>query len=213
MGFLSGGPYYDMIGRTGNNVGRRVKGKNVFSMRPSKSNKAPTVAQVNQRLRFELVASWLRRLGSVIDIGFKEYDAQMSARNAAFSYNVLHAITGVTPNYTIDYAKVMFSKGPLDLPNDPQINVATAAKLDYSWAATTGDSNGLATDKFSFVVFNPSKNKFVTLKGGAVRSALAYSLQLPGDFSGDTVEAYFSIVSADGKMVSDSVYIGPFIVL
>lgn len=213
MGKLRGGIDFDMIGLLGNHVGRRTRGENIIAMRPAKSKKPPTVAQINQRLKFGLVASWLRRLGSVIDIGFKDYDAEMSARNAAFSYNLLRAVTGIAPNFTIDYAKVMFSLGLLDLPNTPEVSVVAAAKLDYSWAATTGDTNGLATDKLTFVVFNPSKNKFVTLKGGAVRSALAYSLQLPGDFSGDTVEAYFSMVSADGKLVSDSFYVGSFIVL
>ncbi|MNL82507.1 hypothetical protein D3C87_2099060 [compost metagenome] len=63
------------------------------------------------------------------------------------------------------------------------------------------------------MVYNPTKDKFTTLKGTILRSALAHSLQLPPDWSGDTVEAYLSVVSADGKMVSDSHYVGQFLLL
>ncbi|SMC43846.1 DUF6266 family protein [Pedobacter africanus] len=213
MGKLTGGIDYDMIGLLGNHVGRRTKGENIIAMRPAKSNKPPTQAQLNQRLKFALMAGWLRRLAAVINVGFQEYDAEMSPRNAALSWNLKNAIAGASPNYTIDYANVVYSKGLLDLPQAPQIAPAAGAKLDYSWGAVSGDTNGLATDKVTFAVYNPAKNKFVTLKGGAVRSALAYSLQLPPDWSGDGVEAYLSMVSADGKLVSDSYYVGPFTVL
>lgn len=213
MGFLKGGPYYHLVGRTGNNVGRVVKGKNVFAMRPSASSKPATQALLDQRFKFGLITSWLRRLGAVIDVGFKDYDSEMSPRNAAVSWNLQNAVTGVSPNFTIDYAKVEYSRGKLDVANNPQVAITAAAKLDYSWAAPTGDSNALGTDKVTFVVYNESKDKFVTLKGAVQRSALAYVLQLPPDWSGDEVQAYISFVNANGKLVSDSVYIGPFVVL
>jgi hypothetical protein len=212
MGFLTGGPFYDMIGRTGNNVGRRVRGKNVFSMRPAKSNKPATELQLIQREKLSLVAAWLRRMTSIIRTGFKAFDAEMSEMNAAVSYNLKHAVTPLAP-YAINYAKVLYSKGFLDLPSVPEINIITAAKLNYSWPAITSSTNAEGTDKVTFMVYNPDKDKFVILKAGAIRSALAYVLSLPGDFSGDTVEAYISFESADGKLVSDSFYVGSFVVL
>ena len=213
MGFLKGGPYYHLVGRTGNNVGRVVKGKNVFAMRPAKSSKLPTQALLDQRFKFGLITNWLRRLAGVINVGFKDYDSEMSPRNAAVSYNLQNAIIGVSPNYTIDYEKVVYSRGLLDVAYNPLIAVTVAARLDYTWGAPTGDSNAQGTDKATFVVYNESKNKFVTLKGVILRSALAYNLLLPPDWSGDTVVAYLSFVSADGKLVSDSHYVGQFIVL
>jgi hypothetical protein len=165
------------VGRTGNNVGRVVKDKNTFSMRPAKSSVDPTQLQIDQRFKFGLIATWLRRLAGVIDVGFKDYDAEMSPRNAAISYNLLNAVTGVSPNFSIDYEKVVY------------------------------------TDKVTFMVYNAVRDKFVTLKGIALRSALAYSLQLPLDFSGEDVEIYLSFVSADGKLVSDSLYMGNLTVL
>lgn len=213
MGFINGGIDYFLRGRVGNHVGRKVDGNNVLAMRPAESTKAPTQAQLDQRFKFGLMTSWLRRLASVIDVGFKDNNKGLTPRNAAVSYNLANAITGVSPNFTISYADVLYSKGKLDLPNTPAIAVTTAAKLDYSWLAVTGDTNALPTDKMTFVVYNPSKDKFVTMKGAILRSALAHSLQLPPDWSGDTVEAYFSVVSANGKLVSDSYYVGSFLLL
>jgi hypothetical protein len=212
MGFLTGGPFYDLIGRTGNNVGRKVKGKNVFSIRPSKSNKAPTLLQQVQREKWTAVVTWLRRLNGLVNVGFAAYDAKMSPMNAAIAYNLKKAVTLVAP-YQVNYAKVLFSKGHLDLPEVPEIVSGTAARLDYTWPANTGETNALATDKVTFMVYNEAKDKFVVLRGGAVRSALSYNLLLPGDFSGDDVEAYISFASTDGKLVSDSFYVGRFPVI
>ncbi|MBB5440256.1 hypothetical protein HDC92_003956 [Pedobacter sp. AK017] len=212
MGFLTGGPFYDMIGRTGNNVGRRVKGRNVLSMRPSKSNKAPTLLQQIQREKWTAVVSWLRRLRGIVNVGFAAYDAQMSAMNAAIAYNLKNAVTLVAP-YKVDYPEVLFSRGNLDLPNAPQIETSIAARIDYSWTANTGGTNALGTDKATFLVYNESKDKFVFLRAGALRSALGYNLLVPGDFSGDHVQVYISFESADGKLVSDSLYLGDHIVV
>ncbi len=99
------------------------------------------------------------------------------------------------------------------MPANPVITITTAAKLDFSWGAPTGDTNALGTDKVTFVVYNESKNKFVRFKARILRSALALNLQLSLDWSGDEVQAYLSLVSADGELVSDSVHVGSFTVL
>lgn len=208
MGFLSGGPYYHLTGRTGNNVGRVVRGKNVFSMRPAKSSTPPTVLQLNQQNKWRLVVQWLRRLGGILNVGFASYDSEMSPRNAALSYNLANAVTGVAPNYAIDYGKVVFSRGVLDLPESIAVSAAAGAKLDFSWAAPIGDSNALGTDKATFLVYNPIRDKFVTLKGVILRSALTYSMQLPPDFTGNAVECWLSFGSEDAKLISDSFYVG-----
>ncbi|WP_169304348.1 hypothetical protein [Pedobacter frigoris] len=45
--------------------------------------------------------------------------------------------------------------------------------------------------------------------GAAVRSAEEYELQLPLDWTGDVVH----VVSADGKLVSDTQYVGQLTVV
>lgn len=208
MGFLLGGPFYHLQGRTGNNVGRVRKGKNVFSMRPAKTNKPATEAQLNQRIQFGLMNGWLANFASFIKLGFQQFDAKMSAMNAAVRYNMEHALSGVAPLYTIDYPKVMLSKGQLPVPNSMDVEGGTGQSLDFSWGPTSDTELAKPGDLAAFLIFNEDKNRFVVSVGMATRSTQAYALLLPQDFSGDTVRCYVAFVSADKKLVSNSTYLG-----
>ena len=213
MGKLTGGIDYDMIGRTGNHVGRRVKGENIISMRPAKSNRPPTPLQYDQRLRFGLVTHTLSEMSEFIKIGFQDYDAGMSPMNAAVANNLDKAVTGVSPNYVLDYPKVLFSRGKLAGANAMEVATLTPAQLDFAWLANTGTFTGSATDKVAFIVYNPLKDQYAYSFGAATRATLSYDMSLPADFSGDTVQVYTAFVSADGKEVSTSLFIGATAVL
>jgi hypothetical protein len=213
MGFLTGGIDYDMIGRVGNHVGRKTKGRNVIGMRPSKSNKPPTALQVAQRQKFGLVTSWMVGIAELIETGFSVHDSAESNMNAAVSYHLKNAVTGVAPNFTMDYEKVMFSRGRIKKAASPNVTIATAGAIGFSWLAGNPSKYNKATDLATVMVYNPSKEEFVTLQAAAPRSALAYNLLVPGDFSGDEVQVYIGFTSSDGKVAGDSTYLGEFTVL
>ncbi len=213
MGKLTGGIDYDMIGRTGNHVGRRVRGENIISMRPTKSNKPPSVLQLNQQLKFGLVTHVLSEMSEFIKIGFQDFDARMSPMNAAVSYNLEKAVTGMSPNYVLDYPQVLFSKGKLDGANAFAMASTEAAQLDFSWLANTGDFTGSSTDKVVVIVYNPVKDKYAYSNGAVTRAALSYDMALPATFSDDTVQVYTAFVSADGKEVSTTEYVGSMMII
>ncbi len=133
--------------------------------------------------------------------------------NAAVKCNLENAVTGVAPNYLMNYVNVLLSRGKLAKAFNPEIATATASQLDFSWSANTGAFIGAATDKAVFVVYNPAKHDFVVQMGGAIRSALEYELSLPADFAGDTVHAWIAFMSVDEKEVSTSQYVGTVIVM
>jgi len=214
MGKLTGGIDYDMIGRTGNHVGRRVKGENIISMRPAKSNRPPTPLQYDQRLRFGLVTNWLSWIGEFIKIGFQHYDNNgKSAMNAAVQYNLEKAVTGTSPNFLMDYADVLLSRGKLAKALNPEVATLTVAQLDFSWVANTGTFAGADTDKAAFIVYNPAKHDFAIQIGGVVREDQEYEMALPGDYSLDTVHIWMAFISANEKEVSTSQYLGSTAVL
>jgi len=166
------------------------------------------------RAKLSLVTTFLKRLKALIKVGYQDFTNGITPMNAATSYHLKNAVTGTSSlNYAIDYTKVIFSVGDLLEANTPAVAVTTAAKLDFSWVndAPAGGTGG--TDKATVLAYNADKNKFVTLAGAAARSAAAYVLQLPPDWSGDEVYAWIAFVSADGKEVSNSSYIGQFTVL
>jgi len=214
MGKLTGGIDNDMIGRLGNHVGRRVKGENIISMRPAKSNRPPTPLQYDQRLRFGLVTNWLSWIGEFIKIGFQHYDNNgKSAMNAAVQYNLEKAVTGTSPNFLMDYADVLVSRGKLAKAYNPEVATLTVAQLDFSWDANTGTFVGAETDKAVFIVYNPAKHDFAVQIGGVTRDDLQYDMVLPADYSLDTVHIWMAFVSADEKEVSTSQYLGSTAVL
>jgi hypothetical protein len=201
-------------GKNGANVGRWLNGQNIVGPLPHPTLTPPSVLQLNQRAKFSLMVTFLSWISPIIRTGFQnDHKEKQSAFNAAFVYNFRNAITGTSAaNYTINYAELMYSKGKLSKPDNLVMATTVDAQLDFSWGAYFQQDFGAATDKATFVVYNPSKGDFVTRVGVVERSALSYDFLLPGSFSQDTVHVYMSFVSGDGRMVSDSVYVGATVV-
>jgi hypothetical protein len=204
MGFLTGGPYYDLIGRTGNNVGRKIKGKNVFSMRPSKSTKLPTQLQLNQRIKFGLVTGWLSNALNIIKIGYQHYTSNGSSMNSAVKQVLDEAITGVAPNFTLDYSAVKLSKGPLLGPYNLTITSTVSSELEISWQLGSSSGNQALTDKLIVFGFVPMLGEFIELIAPVTRGALSYTLSVPAEFSGEQIQIWISFVNAAGDVVSTS---------
>jgi hypothetical protein len=214
MGFLHSGPFGSLNGRTGNNVGRWTKGKNVFAIRPHKSSKPATPAQVDVRTKFSLITSFLSYLAPLIDVGFAEYDSKMSPMNAAVGYNVQRAIVGISPDFEIDYSKIVYSRGTrVASPTNATVLSTIPNSIGFSWnGVIVRGEFGSLTDTANFVVYNPEKGDYVILDNAVDRSAGLYVLQTPAHFAGDLVHCYMSFDSLD-KKASKSIWVGSLNVL
>jgi hypothetical protein len=209
MGIQIWGAFGGFQKKTGALVGHWLKGQNVITAIPHPSQKPPTQAQLDQRAKFKLIVSWLSWINALVKTGFAEARKEkQSPMNAAVAYNYANAITGVSPNFTIDYAKAAYSKGRLSPAYNPSVSTSVADEITFDWSADFNTGFGAATDLATLVAYNPDKNRFVYLSAAAARSALTFTLDMPADFAGDLVYCYISFVSANGKMLSDSTYIG-----
>jgi len=210
MGKLFRGIDDMMRGRLGNHVGRYLRGENVIAMRPVPSSKPATLLQELQRAKFGFLTQWLAPLSGFIDQGFKGYDAKMSARNACLSYNSkLGILSGSAPDFVVDYSKIVLSRGVLTGPNLPTVATGAGISVLFEWEAPLGSSNARATDKMSFVVYDPLNGEYAMLLNVVPRSALSYEMLLPAAFSGNMVRCWVTVVSENGKLVSDSLHLGP----
>lgn len=199
-------------GKNGANIGRWVGGQNIVGPLPHPSLKPATTGQLNVRAKFGLITSFLGMISPLIKIGFdEEREAKESAFSAAVSYNYRYGITGTAPAYVIDYPEILFSKGPVENPISVTMATTLDAQLDLSWTAYAG-VKAQPDDMVTFVVYNPSKQLFVVMKDAAERSALSYDLVLPGEFSEDNVHVYLLMMSANGKQVSNTRYVGATVV-
>ena len=210
MGKISRGFLGGFQGQLGTAYGCFWRLMDLIKAMPRKVKRPPTEAQLPARLRMALITSFLANLSKIIKIGFKNAAAPgQSAMNAAVSYNLNNAVTDTSPNYTIDFPELVISKGKLAGPYLVEVVIDAPAQVKFKWqqAAAGSQDAGNATDKATFIVFNAVKGRFVTLQGVVSRTALEYALQIPPDFSGDIVHCYMSFVSADGKEVSNSIYV------
>ncbi|WP_316812617.1 DUF6266 family protein [Pedobacter heparinus] len=214
MGIQHWGAFGGFQGKAGALVGHWTNGQNVITAIPHPSQNPPTVPQLNVRAKFRTVIGFSRRLTSLIRVGYQNaHKEKQSAFNAAFVDNYANAVTGIAPNYLIDYPNFAYSKGQLSNGYNAEVVTAIADTVQFTWLGTLATGIGGPTDMATLVVYNPVKDQLVTLVGAAARSALTYSMLVPGDFSGDDVHCWISFVSANGKVTSDSFYVGEFTVV
>lgn len=215
MGIIRGGILGGFRNKAGSVIGSYWRRLDIIKGLPRISGKAPTQKQLDQRAKFGLVTGFFSWIGDLVDVGYKALSEIDTPMNVAVSYHLKEAVTGVSPNFTIDYTKVKFSQGKLKMAAGMNVVSATAAELDFTWVGTgTDDKYRRSDDKISILVFHPTLFEFVTVKNVVARSTGAYTLSVPAEFSGDQVHVYVAFNSVFKKeFVSDSKYLGQVVVL
>ncbi|MDR6785509.1 hypothetical protein ABIE26_004219 [Pedobacter africanus] len=101
------------------------------------------------------------------------------------------AVTGNSrENYAIDFAKVI---------------------LSIEWENSSASAFFRDDDKATIVVYNETKQNFVTFKDVAHR-ADRQAVQLPANFAGSAVHTWMGYLNAEGDAVSTSSYARDFII-
>ena len=85
-----------------------------------------------------------------------------TAFTAAMSYVLNNAITGVEPNFNVDYATALVSRGGLSPSLNPSIDLATAGEVTFNWNDNYAEGNVNATYKAMLLVYNPSKKESIS---------------------------------------------------
>ena len=132
----------------------------------------------------------------------------MTQFNSAMSYILKNAVTGSYPNFTVDYANALISRGSLAGVLNGAAASSAAGSVEFTWGDNTSESNASATDKAMILAYNSSKGEAIFVTDGAARSAGSQNLTVPDDFSGDSVECFIAFISEDGLSVANSKYVG-----
>jgi len=136
----------------------------------------------------------------------------MTTFNSAMSYTLGNALSVVYPDYFIDYASALVSRGILPEALNPTVTSTVAGQVDFAWEDNSLDYNANASDLVLLVVFNPAKNQAVTVTSGNPRSAVGQIMTVPATFSGDEVHCYVAFQNANQSVLSNSVYVGAVVV-
>lgn len=207
MGTLKNGVFGGFSGKVGPVVGASWKDIDYIRALPTRVNDPKTKRQVKQRSRFSVVMDFLRTITPFIRVGFQpQANGRMTAFNAAMSHNMKFAVKGEHQEMELDYSNVLVSCGSLDATADVHAEIVER-ELQVDWE--TGRAGNTRWDDMAMVLAcNPAKRESVYDLNAGKREAMKAVLPLPRDWEGYTIETYLAFKTADGSMVSDSVYTG-----
>lgn len=209
MAIAENGPGGHHRGRLGNIVYYVLNGKNV-SREIGVSNKPFTEAQLKQHMLTKMRSQMFRDLLDFVNTGFSLEAIQHldNAFNRAIKNN-RDIITGTYPDLKIAYNQVLLSKGTLKPVQNWKVT-ETGAGLQYNWDTDSQMAWPDATDQVMLLAYFPEQQKvFYTLFGNTRLSGNDF-LEIPPSLQGKHMETYMSVISADRKQLSDSIYTGSF---
>lgn len=190
-------------GKIGNVVGGCWKGIQFLRSLPS-GNNSNTMQQKQQRLKFATVASFLRTIMVVIRLGFNSYANKMTAYNAAFSYHFHHALEGEYPDYTLNYSKVLVSRGHLSNANEVSCASTEAAKIEVTWNSPVMVGTSSPTDVVVLVLINDAKQEAIYLLDAGTRAEGSAVVEVPSSYTGDEVHCYLALRTATSVLKSST---------
>lgn len=208
MGKINQGILGGVSGQVGNVIGGTWKGIDYLRIKPSSVANPRTEGQVDQRSKFSTVLRFLQPMTDFLRVGFKLYANKMTQFNAAMSYNLNNAITGVYPNFMIDYASALVTRGNLTTAANGAATSSSAGSVEVTWTDNSGSGSAQATDKTLILLYNGTRGEVVFTTAGPTRSAGTESISVPPEYTGEDVEVFLGFISEDGSKVSNNAYLG-----
>lgn len=194
-------------GKVGTVVGVTWRGKSIIRALPRKSSKMATEKQLDQRRKFKIVANFLSPLISLTSKYFGQYQGVKSRTNLAMSYHLLETIKKEGEDFSIDYPKVVITKGVLNGIIAPKAE-RKEATITVTWSDGVSSPLSKADDKVTAIVYNPDEKIFIISDGDTKRSAKKKDITLAETWTNTNNELWLVVTNAD--QCSTSMYIGKF---
>jgi len=204
------GPNGEFIGRKGNTVSYLLNGQVVtrtIGVVTSWSDPQKLI-----QMKTKLISPVLKAAKVYIELGFKTtFRLQTwSINNKATSENNPAAITGIYPDFTLDYSKIIFSMGDVPMPKNAQVQLIDNA-LNFTWEADLANEDADESDQIMLLAYFPETKSTLTVLSGAKRTVEQDKIILTSWTKQTVIETYVSYVSDDRNSVSNSVYTGQLI--
>ncbi|MGY4385853.1 hypothetical protein ACVWYN_002901 [Pedobacter sp. UYP24] len=195
-------------GTCGTVVGASWRGIDYLRSLYTPSDKPRSAGQLDQQYKFTLANRWLHPLKKIINIGFQHIKERKTPINEAASILMKTAIAGSSPEFVIDFSKVIISNGFLC----PSVVIAMDGLennvLEIKWVNASYSSFNKSKDVATFVVFDPVECNFEWFERVANRDESEIQLQLPLYFTGKELHCWMFYENSELDMVSTSIYAG-----
>ena len=194
-------------GKIGGVVASSWRKVSYFRSQGKTSKKPATIEQLSQRTRLALCTTYLSPIKDVIRLGYSDKNlGKLSGYNAAARMFMATAITGIYPDFMIDFSAFKISKGPLTQVFALNMT-ATADNMTLSWKSILNKYTSFVNDKVMVVVYNETKSMYFIFDS-AIRGDESFSMETGADFSGDTLHAWCFTLKFDETVTSHSQYAG-----
>lgn len=213
MAVLKNGANGSFSGKVGSVVGYEWKGISVIRGLPRINKKrTPTIAELNNRKKMALMQEFLQQALPFIRLGFslEAHARNMSAFNAAMSYNKKNAIAGDYPDLSVDFNQVLLASGTLPKPMITNLSL-TEEGVRFEWDTNDWhERNGVRT---MLLVTSFEFKKLSAMILGGVNAKKGEEL-LPFGCPPDIipknikVHAFMAFITTMHDAISDSVYCG-----
>lgn len=206
MGKFEKGILGGFRGTVGPVVGTNWRGIDVMRSRPKRSSRQPSEKQLEQRMTFALVIRFINPIRELLDKYFGQPANDKSRADLASSYFLKEVATGTYPNITLDYDKIMITKGELAGIQEPVVAAQPDAVLRFTWEDNSGQPEASANDLLLVVVYNPDKGRF-QYSHTELRSSESLDMSLTDSWSGDVVHCWLGFTAPGGYRASTSVHL------
>ena len=206
MAIASNGPQGHLNGKVGKLVFYMLNGQPVVRLIGRKGK--PSTLQLANYQAMAVTTKLLKFMGSFIKLGYglQAKGTVHNPHNLATSYHKKHALKGEYPNISVDYSKVLLSKGVLPETKDLQAKKVENG-LEITW--DTAYREHLApNDSVMVMICCPETGMDRQHLNVARRSEGKCFIPMTEKALKEQIEPYISFISADGERLSDSIYLG-----
>lgn len=195
MGFNRGAMKLHFTGMVGGIIQYEVRGMLRVRSRPESVRNPRTAAQTEHRTRFALASSYVRSLGDVYKVGYREYNKSISQRA-----NIVKQVYGeaLTREGTVDPLKVRTARGPLTRPQGISV-VREEGRLRIGWFRPSNH-----TLKLTVTVYNYTRAVGQTHYDTATSRETGTTVPVPEEWRGDALYVYAFWRSEKSGSASDS---------
>ena len=207
MAILSNSAFGHPNGKIGGMVYYMLKGQAVCRM-IGKQGK-PSIKQLANYQAMQVTMALVKPMKEFIRNSF-ELEARGTVKNAhnlAVSYNKKQALQGEYPNISVDYSKVVLSYGQLPGARDFSMS-KTETGLIVNWNPESYAYGHDGDDILMIQLCYPLTKKGRSCLNASRRDAGSAFIPLTEEEIQGPIEAYACFKSADGRQISNSMYLG-----
>ena len=208
MGTIRNGGNGAFSGKAGSFIGSSWRDINYIKGLPKLSTKPKSEKQLEQQAKFAMAIRFLLPVKRQLNIGYgKVKQGRATSYNIALRQILSNAITGVYPDFEINYPYVKFSHGSLSEPAAVTV-VPGSGELMISWDNMVIVTNGYVDDQLTVLVYDAESNTFVMGPPDVSRSSEEVTVALPAHWQGRTVHIYMYYISKETGELSSTFYAG-----